>query len=150
MATQNRVSRRSLRNQTVRIKAWVCATECHPIQQTLDKRCNVPFIGGAFRNSSLQLDQEGHASGRSSSPHERNPRISTIIARLAAPTPPVTHAGSSEKNKVARSTDDGLAEAMDPTSNGAKRAQIRPRSPNRRRGRRPPCSHSSMRIGEVH
>jgi hypothetical protein len=34
MATKNGVSRRSLLNQTVRIKAWVCTTEYHPIQQT--------------------------------------------------------------------------------------------------------------------
>jgi hypothetical protein len=34
MATKDRTSRRSLLNQTVRIKAWVRTTEYHPIQQT--------------------------------------------------------------------------------------------------------------------
>jgi hypothetical protein len=43
MATKNRASHRSLLNQTVKIKAWMCTTEYHPIQQT-------PGIGALLRS----------------------------------------------------------------------------------------------------
>jgi hypothetical protein len=103
MSTQNRASRRSLRNQTVGIKTWVRATEYHPIQQTPGKRCTVPFAGGAFRNSSLQPDQGKLTSGRSSSSLARNPRTATKNkARPAAPTPLVPPTGSPGKWTAAR------------------------------------------------
>jgi hypothetical protein len=60
MARKNKASCRSLQNQTV-------AIEYNPIQQTPGKRCTVTFAGGAFWNSTLWPDQEGQASGRSSS-----------------------------------------------------------------------------------
>ena len=85
MSTQNRASRCSLRNQTVGIKAWVRATEYHPIQQTPVKGCIVPFSGSAFRNSSLRLDEEGSASRRSSSSQKNNPRTTTKKRRNGRP-----------------------------------------------------------------
>jgi hypothetical protein len=42
-------------------------TENHPIQQTPGIRRTVTFADRAFRNSSLQLDEEGLALGRSPS-----------------------------------------------------------------------------------
>jgi hypothetical protein len=56
METDRRASHRSLWNQTVR-KTWLRATEFNPIRQSPDMGRLIEFIGGAFRNSTLQRDQ---------------------------------------------------------------------------------------------
>jgi hypothetical protein len=85
MATHNKDSHRSLHNQMVGIKTWVCTTKYHLIQKTPDIRHTATFADLAFQNSTLQQNQEGHASSRSSSWRERNPRTTTIICENTSP-----------------------------------------------------------------
>jgi hypothetical protein len=54
-------------------------TEYHPIQQNPCTTCTVTFAGGAFWNSTLQPNPVGHATSRSSSWRERNPRTAAFI-----------------------------------------------------------------------
>jgi hypothetical protein len=154
LATQKRASHRSLQNQTIGIKAWVRTTEYIPIQQTPGIRRTITFAGGAFRKSTLEPNPKGHDQV-DLCPSTRGTLGPPLFTRLAALTLPVSPTGSPEKNKAARSTDDGLVEAMVLAPMiGAKRVQIWPRLPpllNRRRRRWSPRStHSSRTTGEVH
>jgi hypothetical protein len=80
---------RSLWNQTVREKIWVRMTESHPIQRSPSMNCLAEFIDGAFWNTPLQPDQWIHASDRSLSWHERNPRTAAIIRSKPATSMPL-------------------------------------------------------------
>jgi hypothetical protein len=69
----------------------------------------VEYTGRAFQNMTLPPDRWGHATGRSSSCREKNPRTTSIICELAAPTPPVTLVGLTVENKAAWSTAKSMA-----------------------------------------
>ncbi|VAI39471.1 hypothetical protein VPH35_093926 [Triticum aestivum] len=85
MATYSRASHRSLLNGKP-----VGTIESHPDQESPGITRPWEFAGGDFRNLTLQPDQGGQASGRSSSCHLRYPRIAAFIqAEPAAPTPSV-------------------------------------------------------------
>jgi hypothetical protein len=61
MATDNKSLQRFLSNQTIR-KIWARITESHPIQQSPSMRCPMEFAGGAFRNSTHQINEGRHQS----------------------------------------------------------------------------------------
>jgi hypothetical protein len=71
--TASRASKRSLCNQTARVKTWVRTTESHSIQQSPGMNRPMEFADGAFRNTTLQPDQRELATGRSSSWRDLEP-----------------------------------------------------------------------------